>query len=59
MGICQMLLLQLCFDIYSVLNKKAYIYTWSDLSTYSDWSNQQSLMALVTIYNKNVVTGNV
>ncbi len=20
---------------------------WSDLSTYSDWSNQQSLMALV------------
>ncbi len=24
------------------------IYMWSDLSMYSDWFNQQSLMALVT-----------
>ncbi len=50
MGICHMLLLQLRFYIYSVLNvTKTYISTWSDLSTYSDWSNQKSLVALVTV----------
>ncbi len=37
-----MLLLQLCFDIYSVLNYNKLIYdmcnscTWPDLTTYSD-----------------------
>ncbi len=36
--ICQMLLLQLRFDIYSALNeKKTYISTWSDLSMLFDW----------------------
>ncbi len=50
MGLCQMLLLHLCFDIYSDLNEKKHpdISMWSDLSIYSDWFNQQSLMALVT-----------
>ncbi len=34
---------------YSVLKeKKTYISSWSDLSTYTDWSNQQSLVVLVT-----------
>ncbi len=43
MGICQMLLQQLHFGIYSVLKEKnPYISTWSDLFTHSDWSNHQS-----------------
>ncbi len=37
-----------CFDIDSGLNEKTYISTWSDLSTYYDWSNQKSLMAMIT-----------
>ncbi len=27
------------------------IYMWSYMSTYNDWSNQQSLMVLVTVYS--------
>ncbi len=48
MGICQMLLLQLRFEIYSIWNDITYISMWSDLFTYSDWSNDQSLLVLVT-----------
>ncbi len=50
MVICQMLLLQLRFNIYSVLNdKNPYMSTWFDLSTYYDWCHQQSVMALLTV----------
>ncbi len=39
-------IIQLRFNIYSGLNEKN-LYV-CDLSMYSDWSNQESLMALVT-----------
>ncbi len=46
-----MLLLQLrsfdSFDMYSILNEKINS-IWADLSKYSDWSNQPSLMVLVS-----------
>ncbi len=45
-----MLLLQLCCDICSVLMTKPHSTTWSDLSMYSDCSNQKSLMALVIVF---------
>ncbi len=38
--------------------KKTFLSMWSDLSTHSDWSNQQSLMALVTEHpSPNFLTG--
>ncbi len=46
MGICQMFLLQICFNI--TLKNKMDISTWSDLFTSPDWVNQQFLTALVT-----------
>ncbi len=44
MGICQMILLQIPFNIYKALTKKTYISTWSDLFLFPDWSNQLSLV---------------
>ncbi len=43
-----MLLLQNNFNIFSASIKKTYISTWCDLCMFPDWSNQQSLPALVT-----------
>ncbi len=55
-----MLLLQICFSTYSalIIKKTTYISAWSDMITPPDWSNQQSLTFLLTVYGdlKYIIT---
>ncbi len=49
------ILLQIGLTYTVFLIKTTYISRWSDLSTSSDWSNQQSLIALHTDIIKDLL----